>query len=136
MSYLVDTNVISELVKLEPSKKVSKWFDEIPDESLYISVLTLGEIRKGVEKVTDRHKREKLRIWLEHELPAWFGDRILNVNKQVVDRWGKLLAQVKTSLPAIDSLIGATALSYDLSLVTRNINDFELMGIELINPWN
>lgn len=136
MSYLIDTNVISELVKMKPKKSVIKWFDSVPNDELYLSVITLGEIRKGIETVKDSHKKEKLRVWLEHELPSWFGDRIIPITKEVSDRWGRLHAEIHRPIPAIDSLIAATALHFDLALVTRNIKDFNYSAIEIINPWD
>jgi predicted nucleic acid-binding protein len=136
MNYLIDTNVISELVKSTPDKNVVKWFSTIPDETLYLSVLTLGEIRKGIGKVEDVTKKEKLRIWLEHELPIWFDQRVLSIDIEVAERWGRLLTQHKKTLPAIDSLIAATVLHFDLCLVTRNISDFDFIAeLQTINPW-
>ena len=136
MSYLIDTNVISELVKPKPDKNVVKWMSCVPDTSLYLSVLTLGELRKGIEKIHEQVKKEKLRIWLEHELPDWFGDRFLSIDNDVAQRWGRLLAQNKNPVSAIDSLIAATALHFDLALVTRNTIDFKLFHeLQIINPW-
>ena len=135
MSYLLDTNVISELVRPKPAKAVLAWFENIPSEALHISVLTLGEIRKGIESMPDGARREKLRLWLEHELADWFGSRILPVDIPIADRWGRLLAQVKRPVPSIDSLLAATALHHELRLVTRNQKDFDYPGLEVINPW-
>lgn len=135
MSYLLDTNVISELVRPKPAKAVLAWFENIPSEALHISVLTLGEIRKGVEHMPDGTRREKLRLWLEHDLTDWFGDRILPVDTLVADRWGRLLALVGRPVPSIDSLLAATALHHELRLVTRNQKDFNYPGLEVINPW-
>src|SRR3990167_431627 len=136
MNYLIDTNVVSELVKSRPDKHVTQWMAAVPAESLYMSVLTLGEIRKGIAKIEDVAKKEKLRIWLEHELPAWFVDRLLVIDVGVSERWGRLPAQHKKTLPAIDSLIAATALHFDLCLVTRNTVDFEgFAELQIINPW-
>ena len=135
MSYLVDTNVISELVRPKPAKAVLAWFENIPSEALHISVLTLGEIRKGVEQMPDGARREKLRLWLEHELLDWFGTRILLVDIPVADRWGRLVAQIGRPVPSIDSLLAATALHYELRLVTRNQKDFDYPGLEVVNPW-
>ena len=135
MSYLVDTNVISELVRPKPAKSVLAWFENIPSEALYISVLTLGEIRRGVEQIPDGARREKLRLWLEHELVDWFGTRILLVDIPVADRWGRLVAQMGGPVPSIDSLLAATALHYELRLVTRNQKDFDYPGLEVVNPW-
>ena len=135
MSYLVDTNVISELVRPKPAKAVLAWFENIPSEALHISVLTLGEIRRGVEQMPNGARREKLRLWLEHELLDWFGTRILLVDIPVADRWGRLVAQIGRPVPSIDSLLAATALHYELRLVTRNQKDFGYPGLEVVNPW-
>lgn len=135
MSYLLDTNVISELVRPKPAKAVLAWFENIPSEALHISVLTLGEIRKGIENMPDGARREKLRLWLEHELAGWFDTRVLPVDIPVADRWGRLLAQIGRPVPSIDSLLAATALHHELRLVTRNQKDFDYPGLEVINPW-
>lgn len=135
MSYLVDTNVISELCRTEPDAGVAAWFSERPATTLYLSVLTLGEIRKGIESLPNGKKRLVLRDWLEIELPAFFTGRILLVDAPVVDCWGRLLARIKRSAPAIGSLIAATALHHRLSLVTRNEADFKFPELEIINPW-
>ena len=135
MSYLLDTNVISELVRPKPAKAVLAWFENIPSEALHISVLTMGEIRKGIENMPDGARREKLRLWLEHELADWFDTRILTVDIPVADRWGRLLAQIGRPVPSIDSLLAATALHHELRLVTRNQKDFDYPGLEVINPW-
>ena len=135
MSYLLDTNVISELVRPKPAKAVLAWFENIPSEALHISVLTLGEIRKGIEQMPDGARREKLRLWLEHELADWFGSRVLPVGIPVADRWGRVIAQLGRPAPTIDSLLAATALHHELRLVTRNQKDFGYPGLEVINPW-
>jgi len=135
MSYLLDTNVISELVRAKPAKAVLAWFENIPSEALHISVLTLGEIRKGVEQMPEVARREKLRLWLEHDLTDWFGSRILPIDAPVADRWGRLVAQMGRPVPSIDSLLAATALHHELRIVTRNQKDFEYPGLEVVNPW-
>ena len=136
MSYLLDTNVISELVRAKPDARVVAWFREVPDETLHLSVLTLGEIRKGVEGLAAGARKEKLRVWLETELPGWFGDRLLAVDAAVADRWGRLLAQVGRPVAAVDSLLAATALHHELRLVTRNTADFDFPGLEVVDPWS
>lgn len=136
MSYLIDTNVISEIVRPKPSHKVLNWFESIPNQSIYLSVLTLGEIRKGIEKIEFKKRKEKLKLWLENELPAWFENRILPIDAQIADRWGQLQTQVKHLVSAIDSLIAATALHHNLSIVTRNEQDFKFPLLQVINPWN
>lgn len=135
MSYLLDTNILSETVRRAPNKSVLAWLDQIPGEALFVSVLTLGEIRKGIEAITDKKRREKLRLWLEHDLPVWFEGRVLPVDLAVADRWGRILAEVGRPVPTIDSLLAATALHHELRLVTRNATDFEYPGLEVINPF-
>ena len=135
MSYLLDTNIVSETIRRNPNKTLISWLDQIPGEALFVSVLTLGEIRKGVETLADRKRREKLRLWLEHELPTWFEDRVLPVDLAVADRWGRLLAEVGRPVPTIDSLLAATALHHELRLVTRNAKDFDYPGLDVINPF-
>jgi toxin FitB len=135
MSYLLDTNVISETIRNQPHKSVIKWFEQVPSEALFISVLTLGEIRRGIETLADKKRRERLRNWLEHDLAGWFDGRILSIDLAVADRWGRLIAETGRSVPTIDSLLAATALSHELRLVTRNVQDFSYAGLEVINPW-
>lgn len=135
MSYLLDTNIVSEMVKASPNKKVFNWVNSLPSHALHISVLTIGEIRKGIEKISDYKHREKVRLWLENDLPQWFEERILPINIEVSERWGRLLHETGRSVPAIDSLLAATALHYELRLVTRNEKDFIFTGLEVINPW-
>jgi toxin FitB len=136
MSYLLDTNVISETIRRKPNSAVIAWLDQVPGDAFFLSVLTLGEIRKGIELLRDKRRQEKLRIWLEHDLTGWFEDRILPVDSGVADRWGRLLVDIKQPVPAIDSLLAATALHYDLRLVIRNTEDFEYPGLSVINPWS
>src|SRR3990167_4760452 len=102
MSYLLDTNVLSELIKIKPNKNVMQWFESASDSELYISVLSLGEIRKGIEKMKEPKKKEKLRLWLEQDLIQWFGHRILTIDHTIADRWGRLLADENRPLPAVD----------------------------------
>jgi len=135
MTYLLDTNVISELARPTPAKAVLAWFENVPSDALHVSVLTLGEIRKGVEHMASGRRREKLRLWLEHDLTDWFDTRVLPVDLSVADRWGRLLALVGRPVPSIDSLLAATALHHELRLVTRNRKDFDYPGLEVVNPW-
>lgn len=102
---------------------------------LFLSVLTLGEIRKGLESVSDGERRLKLLDWLEIELPAFFTGRILSVDIPVADCWGRLQAEARRPVSAVDSLLAATALRHELRLVTRNEKDFAYPGLEVINPW-
>ncbi|MBI4756742.1 MAG: type II toxin-antitoxin system VapC family toxin [Betaproteobacteria bacterium] len=135
MSYLVDTSVLSELRRRQPDSRVTEWFSRRPATTLFLSVLTLGEIRKGVEALPDGERRLRLLDWLEVELPAFFAGRILSVDVAAAHRWGRLQAQAGRSVPAIDSLLAATALHSGLVLVTRNVRDFMYPGLEVTNPW-
>lgn len=135
MSYLIDTNVLSELVRPKPDKHVIEWFDNVPNEALFISVLTIGEIYKGIEKLPDGNRQEKLRVWLKYELPAWFGNRVLAIDAATAYRWGHLMVKAKRTLATIDSLLAAQALHHELSMVTRNDKDFSFPDLEVINPW-
>ena len=136
MSYLLDTNVVSELTRPKPAAAVMAWFEEVADEALHLSVLTLGELRRGVERLPSSKRKERLRYWLEQELPAWFEERLLPVDTGVADTWGRLQARAERTLPAVDSLLAATALHHHLRLVTRNTIDFVVTGVETINPWS
>lgn len=135
MKYLLDTNVISELVKEKPHPLVSQRLSALSSESFYLSVLTLGELRKSVEKLLPSSKKSKLESWLENDLLTWFDKRILSITIDVVDRWGRLQAEMNRSIPTIDSLIAATALHYDATVITRNTKDFEYPGLVVINPF-
>lgn len=136
MSYLVDTNVLSELRRKSPDPGVVAWFGQRPSTTLYLSVLTLGEIRKGVECIGDQARRQSLIDWLETDLQHFFTGRILGIDSPVADRWGRLIAAAGRPLPAIDSLLAATALEHDLVLVTRNTRDFAGLPVEVFNPWS
>ena len=136
MSYLLDTNIISELVKPTPVASLVKWMEHVDDESLYLSVITLGEIRKGIAGIQNKERQEKISNWLEDELPSYFENRILTIDQEVADMWGRLQSKNKGKiLPAIDGLIAATAKVHNLKLVTRNTKDFLDAKLELINPW-
>lgn len=133
--YLFDTNIISEAVKTNPNPRVIDWLKSIPISSSYISVLTIGELRKGIEKLVDSRSRAFLIQWLEIKILQQFGDHILAIDIEVADRWGRLCAEVTRPLPGIDSLLAATALHFDMTLVTRNLKDFPIPGLQILNPW-
>lgn len=135
MSFLIDTCALSELTKPKPSRLVLDWFDTAKPETLFVSVLTLGEIRKGIEKMDGGRRRARVSAWLETELPDWFDDRVLPVNANVADEWGRLVARSR-NVPAIDGLIAATASCHRLTVVTRNEADFAATGVDLLNPWD
>jgi toxin FitB len=136
--FLIDTNVISELVKPRPEKKVAFWISAIDENLLWLSVLTLGEIRKGIAFLPATARRLILEGWLELELPERFYGRILSIDQPVADRWGRLSAEAATAkrpLPVIDGLLAATALHHNLTLVTRNTRDVAPTGVAVFNPW-
>lgn len=137
--FLLDTNVISELVKRKPEPRVTTWVASVDENLLYLSVLTLGEIRKGVALVQDASRRVELEAWLDSELSLRFAHRILPIDRAVADRWGRITASAsmaKSSLPVIDGLLAATALDRDLTLVTRNTEDVAVTGARIFNPWD
>lgn len=136
MSYLVDTNVLSELRRRDPDANVVRWMADRPATTLHLSVLTVGELRKGVEGMAEGARKRRLLDWLEIELPMFFAGRILPVDAAVADRWGRLLAQAGRPLPAIDSLLAATALAHGLTLITRNLGDFQHPDLTVLDPWS
>lgn len=136
--YLLDTNVISELVKLRPEAKVVSWVQTTSEELLYLSVLTIGEIRNGIDSLPRSNKRGLLESWLANDLVLRFAGRILQVNLDIADRWGIISARAKIAgapLAVIDGLMAATALHHNLTLVTRNTKDVQVAGINMLNPW-
>lgn len=136
MSYLIDTNVLSELRNRKADAKVVAWMQARPRQSLYLSVLSLGEIREGIEGVADPAFRQTLTDWLEVELRNWFLGRLLGIDEKVADRWGRVQASAGRTLPVIDGLLAATALEHDLTLVTRNTKDFAGLGVQRVDPWD
>ncbi|MEX2585006.1 MAG: type II toxin-antitoxin system VapC family toxin [Balneolaceae bacterium] len=138
MSYLIDTCCISELVKRKPNPRVVKWFEDVDELTMYVSVITFGELRKGIEKLPDSEMKEVLHRWVKEDLSNRFKNRILYVTLKEVNEWGKVLAKAEkngTPVPAIDALIAATAKVHDLRVVTRNTKDMKNCDVTLVNPW-
>ena len=138
MNYLLDTCVLSELIKPLPDQTVIKWISTIDERCLYISVLTIGEIHKGIEKLPQSRKKEDLYKWVKFDLRERFNNKILDIDIHVATAWGEVQAKSERTgqaLPSIDGLIACTALTHDLTLVTRNIKDMIASGVTLINPW-
>ncbi len=133
--WLVDTNVISELCRRSLDTNVQAWLSKRPAAELFISVLTLGEIRKGVEALADSGRRTVLLEWLERERPVFFAERVLPIDAGVAHQWGQLLAEAGRSLPAIDSLLAATPLHHNLVIVSRNLKDVAGLPVNVLNPW-
>lgn len=138
MSYLLDTNCISEPTREQPEPRVLSWLDGVPESQLYLSVLTLGEIRKGASALPESRRRSHLELWLERQVRVRFSGRILPISEDIAERWGWLAAEAKTrgrSLPVIDGLLAATALHHNLVLVSRNVTDFLTTRVPILNPW-
>ena len=136
MSYLLDTNVLSELRKgKRANPRVVAWFEGVADKEVFISVLVLGELRQGVERVRRRDPAAAARLerWLD-ALATGYADRALPVDDRIADLWGRL--SVPDPLPAVDGLLAATALVHNLTLVTRNVRDVEATGAEVFNPFD
>ena len=136
--YLLDTNCISELVRIKPEPSVMMWVEATDEALLHLSVLTLGEIRKGLAGLPHGRRRTHLETWLEVELRARFAGRILPIDAAVADRWGLLAASAKgegKTLSIIDGLLAATALHHNLAVVTRNVSDFASTQVQVLNPW-
>ena len=137
--FLIDTNVLSEYNQPRgPDAGVKSWLETTDRRSQHVSVITLAEIQKGIELLAEGKRRAQLERWLRQDLEEWFSGRVLPVDRQVAMRWASLVAQgsrTGRSLPTVDSLIAATALAYDLTIVTRNTKDFKGIGATTINPW-
>lgn len=136
--FLLDTNIISELVKPKPEANVTEWVENTDESLLYLSVLTLGEIRRGIAALPQSRRRATLGAWLDKDLRARFEGRILVIDQEVADRWGLLTATARNSgigLPVIDGLLAATALEHNLTLVTRDTGQIPSMGVAVFNPW-
>lgn len=135
--YLVDTNVLSELTKPSPLPEVEVFLRKAKD-TIFVSVFSIGEVRKGIAGLPMSNKRASLEDWLDNEILLWFADRLLPVTLEVAERWGELAAQLEAKgrpRPVVDSVLGATALTHGLILVTRNVRDYQDMGVTIFNPW-
>jgi toxin FitB len=137
--FLLGTNCISELVRAKPDVKLLSWINAADEDLLYLSVLTLGEIRKGIAALPPSKRRVRLESWLQVELKDRFSERILPINLEIADRWGPIAAVAKkhgTPLGVVDGLLAATALHHNLTLVSSNVTDFANVTVQLVNPWN
>lgn len=138
MKFLLDTCLISELVKKEPNAAVVTWLDEQDEQGLFLSVLTLGELQKGISKLSGSTRKDELQAWVEHDLAERFAGRILDLDQETALAWGTLQGDAERKgekLPVMDSLIAATATAHGLIVVTRNVKDIERCRAKVFNPW-
>jgi predicted nucleic acid-binding protein len=131
--WLLDTVALSETAKPRANAGFLTWIDQVADRDIHTSVLCLGEIRRGIEMLDPGTKRETLALWLENDLTHWLGARVIPIDADVAQVWGKLGARGATS--PIDALIGACAAVAGLSVVTCNVRDFDGLGVPVVNPW-
>jgi len=138
VKYLLDTCLISELVKKEPHPGVVNWLDQQDEQTLFLSVLNLGELQKGISKLTDGTKKDELQDWIGLDLVERFTGRILDIDLETALCWGRIQGEAERAgekLPVMDSLIAATAAAHGLVVVTRNVRDMERCGVRVCNPW-
>ncbi len=135
--YLVDTNIPSELTRDIPDARVAAFLGNAGKDSIFLSVMTVGEICKGIAMLPVSQKRSSLQDWLDADVRSWFAGRILPVTESVAERWGHLAATAKqkgVTLAVVDGVIAGTALEHDLTVVTRNVKDFAGLGVTVLNP--
>lgn len=138
MSFLLDTDVISEWVKPAPNPHVTQWLDEVDEDQVFLSVASLAEVCRGIELMDPCRRRDRLTAWLAGELPARFEGRILDIDRRISEAWGVVMARGQKAglnLGSLDAFFAATAEVHRLTLVTRNVQHFEKLGTPLFNPW-
>ena len=138
MNFLLDTNAVSEWVKLRPNPGLIAWMESADEDRIFISVVSLAELRYGVERLAAGRRRNRLQQWLRHELPLRFENRILPVDADVAEAWGRTVSQSEGSgrpIGVMDAFLAATAEIHQLTLITRNISHFPLLKT-VLNPWN
>lgn len=139
MSFLLDTNVLSEVQRPQPDARVLGWLDQVDEDRTFLSVATVAEIARGVGQLEAGRRKSALQLWLDVELANRFGSRLLPLDRETALVWGELMAGARRAgrgLSVMDAWIAATALRHNLSLVTRNGKDFAGLGVELLDPWN
>ena len=139
MAYLLDTCAISEMITVKPNSNVLSWFESQNEKLLFLSIITIGEIEKGIYQLPASKKRTLLETWLFDELVLSFQGRIIEINRNLITSWAKMIADLKTKgiiRPSFDSLIEATALHHQLILVTRNVKNFQNSQVTILNPWD
>ncbi|MGP8330212.1 MAG: type II toxin-antitoxin system VapC family toxin [Methanosarcinaceae archaeon] len=138
MKYLLDTCVVSELIKKVPDEKVIQWIKVSDEEIFFLSVLTIGEIQKGIAKLPDSRRKFSIQRWLDRDLLERFSQRILTITIDIATAWGQIQGESESRgepIPTIDGLIGATAIAHNLTVVTRNEKDLKKTGARIFNPW-
>jgi predicted nucleic acid-binding protein len=138
VKFLLDTNVVSEWVRPQPDRNVISWLAEVDEDRVFISAISFAEIRRGVEMLLAGRRRERLATWLAEELPVRFEERILDIDPRVAETWGVVMARgqkIGLTLGSMDAFVAATAEAHGLTLATRNVTDFQRLGISLLDPW-
>ncbi|HEX3740912.1 MAG TPA: type II toxin-antitoxin system VapC family toxin [Terriglobales bacterium] len=138
MSFLLDTNVVSEWVKPLPNQGVIAWTADVDEDRVFLSVVTLAEIRYGIERMPPGSRRKRLAEWLEQELPLRFEGRIIGIDATIADVCGKVVAHGEDRgkrMEVMDAFLAATAEVHQLTIVTRNTSDFETVTPNILNPW-
>jgi len=139
MNFLLDTNVVSEWVKPQPDANVVAWLTTVDEDRVFISVASFAEIRYGVERLAAGRRRDALVDWLANDLPTRFEGRVLGIDRRVAESWGVLVAHAEKrgfAVSTMDAFFVATAVTYGLTLVTRNVRDFAPVGVPVLDPWN
>jgi predicted nucleic acid-binding protein len=139
VNFLLDTNVVSEWTKARPDTGVVAWLAEADEDRVFISVVTLAELRHGIERMPTGARRDRLDTWLTDALPLRFEARVLPIDMEAADTWGRVMARGQAAgrpVGTMDAFIAATAQQHNLALVTRNVSDFDAVGIRLVNPWS
>jgi predicted nucleic acid-binding protein len=137
--FLLDTNVPSELTRPQADPHVEDWLNAVDDEQLFLSVVALGEMLKGLTILPASKRRRELQLWIDETLRPWFDGRILPVTERIAERWGVLAGECQLKgrgLSMADGLIVATALEHDLTVATRNVRDFADLGVSVFDPWS
>ena len=138
MKFLLDTCVLSEFIRKKPSSKLIYWISTKDEADLYLSVLTLGELQQGISKLADSKRKLSLQSWLDNDVTKRFDNRIISIDRDIIDRWGRLQGtgmRQGRNFPVIDSLLAATAITHGMTVVTRNVNDLKETGASIRNPW-
>jgi predicted nucleic acid-binding protein len=138
LKYILDTNVISELISKAPNKNVISFMNTIDESSIYLSVVTIGEINFGIHKLKSSTRKEKLLLWLNNDLLTRFENKIISLDTQTMLTWGKINNELKllgNPMPIMDSLIAVTCIAKNMTLITRNEKDFVNLKLNVINPF-